>query len=348
MSFINNMVDSRFYKGFMPKLYGWGASVVILGALFKIEHYPGASLMLCAGLGCEALIFFMSAFEHQMVAPDWSLVYPELAHLYHPEEFEENVEGKLFPKKPITEQLDDMLEEAKIGPELIQSLSEGMQNLSVNAMKLSGISNAASATDGYVNNLNKAAETVNNLSDSYTKSSEALEQNVLVTSEYISAVKNATGAATTTSDAYQKVSSTLEDDMKATGKYAESVQNATQSAKNLAEKYTQSANLLTKSADAIDFSAIDKDTYAEQLQNVSKNLSALNAVYELQLQSSNEQLEKTQQLQEGMDAFVSNINESVENTSKYKEELAALSQSISNMNKVYGNMLSAMNYNQNV
>ena len=67
------------FKNLMAKLYGWGASVVILGALFKILHWPGADLMLILGLGTESIIFFFSAFEPVKEEYDWSLVYPELA-----------------------------------------------------------------------------------------------------------------------------------------------------------------------------------------------------------------------------------------------------------------------------
>jgi len=75
---INTFVRRRGFRNFMAKLYGWGASVVILGALFKINHYPYANEMLVVGLGTEAIIFFFSAFEPPYVEPDWSLVYPEL------------------------------------------------------------------------------------------------------------------------------------------------------------------------------------------------------------------------------------------------------------------------------
>ena len=74
-------VHTKTFKNLMAKLYGWGASVVILGALFKINHYPGAEIMLIVGLGVEALIFFMSGFEPPHDEPDWSLVYPQLAGL---------------------------------------------------------------------------------------------------------------------------------------------------------------------------------------------------------------------------------------------------------------------------
>ena len=79
MSFIDNLVRSKTYKTFMGYLYGWGAAVVIIGALFKIMHWPGANIMLIAGMGTETVIFFLSAFEPPHKEWDWSLVYPELA-----------------------------------------------------------------------------------------------------------------------------------------------------------------------------------------------------------------------------------------------------------------------------
>ena len=67
MNFLEKVTEAKWYKVMMPKLYGWGASIVILGALFKINNYAGADYMLAAGLGLEAIIFFFSAFEKQHV-----------------------------------------------------------------------------------------------------------------------------------------------------------------------------------------------------------------------------------------------------------------------------------------
>ena len=72
-------VNGKRFKNFMAKLYGIGAAVVILGALFKIMHWEGANIMLVVGLGTEAVIFLFSAFEKPATEYDWSLVYPELA-----------------------------------------------------------------------------------------------------------------------------------------------------------------------------------------------------------------------------------------------------------------------------
>ena len=73
------LVQSSGWKNFISKLYGLGASVVIIGALFKIQHWPLAGTMLTIGLLTEAVIFFFSAFEPLHEEIDWSLVYPELA-----------------------------------------------------------------------------------------------------------------------------------------------------------------------------------------------------------------------------------------------------------------------------
>ena len=83
MSKLDNLVRSKGYKNFMAKLYGIGAAIVILGAMFKIMHWPGADLMIVVGMSTEAIIFLFSAIEPLHVEYDWSLVYPELAGMDH-------------------------------------------------------------------------------------------------------------------------------------------------------------------------------------------------------------------------------------------------------------------------
>ena len=69
----------KFEYQIMPKVTGFGAAIVIVGAMFKIMHWPGASFMLVFGLSTEAALFLMGAFEEPHMDTDWSLVYPELA-----------------------------------------------------------------------------------------------------------------------------------------------------------------------------------------------------------------------------------------------------------------------------
>jgi gliding motility-associated protein GldL len=152
-------VNGKRFKNFMSKLYGWGAAVVIMGALFKILHLPGADLMLIIGLTTEAVIFFISAFEAPAKDFDWSLVYPE---------FEGGeASGKGGRRGTATQELDRMMEEAKIGPELISSLGEGMRRLSDTAASLNSAVDAAGATAAYSDQLNSAAKNMEALNALY-------------------------------------------------------------------------------------------------------------------------------------------------------------------------------------
>lgn len=339
MGFMNNVVRSNAYKQFMSKLYGWGASVVILGALFKITHVKGADIMLFIGLITESIIFFFSAFEPLHIEFDWSLVYPELAGM------EEEKAGKKdkMAGKTVTQQLDVMLQEAKIGPALIQSLADGMKNLGDNALKLSGVADAASATDGYVTNLNNAARSVGELSKAYNKVAMELENDAKASDEFNSSLKNAAEKASGLSSIYNQTAESLKEDIHAVDDLAKSVKSATNIINILSETYSKSTEALTKSAEALNFSLPEGNAYGEQLRKISQNLSALNTVYELQLQGSNKQVEATNKMHETIGSFLQNLNESVDNTVKYKDQVNMLTKNVTALNKVYGNMLTAMN-----
>ena len=340
---INKLVRSKGFKQFMSKLYGWGASVVIVGALFKINHYPFASELLIVGLGTEALIFFFSAFEPPHVEPDWSLVYPELGGLYHEGDAGEG--KKKLDKKSgtLTQELDKMLEEAKIGPALIESLGKGLHNLSETASKLTNVADASVATQDYVSNVKHASSSANELAQAFRKSSDVINKDAVASEEFLNNVKKASDSVSNLSGKYDQVAQSLGKDVNATDEYVNSLKNAANSVNKLTETYTQSSENLAKSAKAIDFSAIDGASYAEQLQKISRNLEALNGVYEMHLKGTNEQMNKTVEATQSIDKFLNGINDSINNTEKYKEEINTLTKQIAALNKVYGGMLSAMN-----
>ncbi len=319
---LNNIVKSRGFKNFMAKLYGWGAAVVILGALFKINHYQGSDIMLMVGLGTESIIFFFSAFEPPHVEPDWSLVYPELAGMYHGivDEFDEPNSKKLG----LTGDLDNMLADAKIGPELIESLGKGLKNLSESTHKLSDVSNATVATNEFTERVKGASKSVSTLTDSYNKQSENLSKDISASEEYVKSVKNAAGSVTNLTNAYTKASDSLKIDMNITEGFAESVKAVTHSANKLAENYTKSAQIVSQSAEALDFSALKEKNYNEQLNKIAQNLASLNAAYEKQLQYSHNQAETSGKLQETFEKFITNLNSTINNTSKYQENISVL------------------------
>ena len=183
MSFINNLVRSKGYKTFMAYLYGWGASVVIVGALFKIMHWPGANIMLILGMGVEGVIFFLSAFEPPHKEWDWSLVYPELAGMIDEAalngevEYDENgnpIEKLPVSSDPLTAKLDKMLEDAHISPELIDRLGQGMQNLADSANSMNNMANVTAATDKFVSNMDGVANQAGRLLESMQGAPEAI------------------------------------------------------------------------------------------------------------------------------------------------------------------------------
>lgn len=344
MSF-SSFVSSKGYKNFMSKMYGIGASVVIIGALFKIVHITGANEMLFVGLMTEALIFFFSAFEPPHSEPDWTLVYPELAGMHHGKK--SSVSKAAVVGTTLTQELDQMLSKAKIGPELIESLGDGMRKMSENVSKMTDVTNTAVVTEDFVKNVQDAGKSAGELSSSYKKVSDVLQQDATTVGEFSSSVKSAAVSAENLANVYTEASSAIKKEMTATETFSNSLSSATDSANNLAEKYNVSAELLSKSAAMLNFSAIDSKAYNDQLQKISGNLAALNTIYEVQLRSSNEQIETTNQLRSTVGTFLSSMNESSSNMTKYQQEIDELTKRVSALNQVYGNMLTAMNVNLN-
>ena len=309
MGWVDNFVRSKLYKEVSAKLYGIGASVVIVGALFKINHWPGGTIMLIIGMGIEAVIFFVSAFEPLHVTYDWSLVFPELAGMddIHAEEKKDKKSKKKEAEVEAgvvvgggysgTQDLDKMLADAKIGPELIESLGKGLKNLADTTNQLNDVAGAAVSSERFNQNLSNAASAAGELSEAYKKTADNLNKDLLVSGEYLSSVQEATSAVST-----------------------------------LANIYKETANTLS-AGDA---------SYLDELKKMASSLSSINALYEMQIQNSSSQLEASKVVQERIDNLVVNFADTAENVLKYKEQVNALSKKVGALNDIYGNMLAAM------
>ena len=295
---LDKLVRSKGYKNFMAKLYGWGASVVILGALFKIMHYPGAGVMLLMGMGTEAIIFFMSAFEPLHVEYNWALVYPELAAGDDMPETPTSKKDKKLPQGTVTQQLDNMLEQAKIGPELIESLATGMRNLSENAKKLSSASDAATVTDNYVGNLTKAAESVRNLSLQYDKTASSLQKDSNISGEYLSNVQKAAAAIANLTNIYESTSKSMQSD---TGSYNDQLKKLNQNlasinsmyelqmknSKDMLENYKLVESNISTYANNLSSTLENTKKYKEEIDKLTKNVAMLSSVYGNMLSAMN-------------------------------------------------------------
>jgi len=175
---LTELVQSSGWKNFMSKLYGLGASVVIVGALFKIQHWALAGPMLTVGLLTEAVIFFFSAFEPLHEEIDWTLVYPELAGIEDGEGLDQIPTSVGRGSSSALEKFDALLEQGQITPDLFNKLGKGLSKLNDTTEKLSDISDAGVATNDYVNNIRQAATTIDSYTESYAQSTEELKESV--------------------------------------------------------------------------------------------------------------------------------------------------------------------------
>jgi gliding motility-associated protein GldL len=283
---IREFVQQRWWRNFMGYLYSWGASVVMVGALMKLEHYPLSSYFLVIGLGTEAVIFFFAGFEPLPEEWEWDRVYPELA------EKKSKLDKKAF--RPTvsgspTQRFDEMLAKAEISPELFAKLGNGLQKLADSSNKISEITTAHIETQQFSNSIKKASENLNSFGDAYKNSTEELNR----------------------------------------------------SASTLTQSYTKTAEMISKLSTS-------NQGYAEQLEKMNKNLGALNSVYELQLRGEDAHLKTSKAVYEGLDSMIDNLQASVQNTKQYRDEVEKLGKKLSALNKVYGNMLTAMNVKENV
>ena len=246
----------------------WGASVVIIGALFKILHLGGVygNYMIGAGLGIEAFLFFLTGFFPPPKDVAWSKVYPELAEDYMGES--RVASPTQSSANSPSSALDKMMADAKIGPELIESLGSGLRTFSDKVSTISNVADVSTATTEFTNKIKTASGSFDNLNVAFEKATS-----------------------------------------------------------NLSE---------------LGNSNTDSRAYHDQVNALAKNLSALNAVYELELQDSSAHLKSMNKFYQNLSLTMQNFNESMEDSKMFKEEVGNLAKNLSSLNAIYGNMLSAM------
>jgi len=165
MGFFSKLADNKYYKTLMPILYGWGAALVILGALFKINHYPGATLMLAIGMSVEALIFFMSAFEKAPKEYHWEKAYPNIL------EKSEDTQGPV-------QQLNNIFKEAEIDSKVLSKLGDGMKKLSTSASQMGDVMDG---TKKYNKQMTTASNHLEKINELYIGQIKAFDTRIKVT-----------------------------------------------------------------------------------------------------------------------------------------------------------------------
>jgi gliding motility-associated protein GldL len=152
------MAQSKSTKKIFNMAYGFGAAIVIVGALFKIQHWPYGSLILTIGMVVEAIVFFISAFDAVEDDLDWTKVYPELG--------DADEEG-IGAQGMLSQKLDNLLKEAQVDTELMTNLGNSIKSFHTAAEGLSVASESISSTAKYNDQVEIAATQMESLNGLY-------------------------------------------------------------------------------------------------------------------------------------------------------------------------------------
>ena len=258
---------SKKYKTFMGYLYGWGASVVMIGAYFKLTHIPGADFMLALGLGIEALIFFMSAFEPQHMEYAWDNVFVEL------EEDWDGVQKTQFATTGATGKsaaaptdveeamLSKMFEKMNVSEDTFKKLGRGIDRLAENAGQMADISNAMAATTNYANAMDRATKSISDFSSAYVETNQKLSDSL-----------GKLDFSALDANTIKKVASSMQS---LNSIYEFQLQGAEQTSA-ASKKLTETMN---KYMDNLNASSQNAGQLNQQLTQLSQRLTALNNVY---------------------------------------------------------------------
>lgn len=258
--------QGKYLKNF---IIGMGASVVLMGALFKIQHWPGAGVMLTAGMLTEAFIFAMLGILPPHKDYYWERFYPNIDENPHVEAYRKGTKfdsaaGKVSPGAT----LDKMMEEAQITPANIRKLGDNFQRFGAVVDQIKDITEVTSATNEYSESARDAAQALGEMKSTFVGASQTMQ----------------------------------------------SFNNA----------------------------ADDTAKFHEQVQVLSRNLGSLNQIYEVELQDANNHLKAMNKFYSNLvnasDAMASSAQDAV----AAKEQIGLLSQNLTTLNQIYGNMLAAM------
>ena len=244
-------------KKIMPYVYGYGAAIVILGAMFKIMHFPGAGVMLVVGLSTEAIIFMLGAHMPVPEDPKWERVYPQLAA----DDDDDISSDEIASSDNMAKKLSDMMSDAQINQETVNKLGAGLNNLSENAASLANLSDASVATNEYAENVKSASAKMAEVNSAYDTTLDAMSSMANAASDaqgYHEQVQNITKNLGALNAVYEMELSDANSHLKAMNKFY--------------------ANLSTAMENLSD-AGNDTDTLRSEVNKLATNLSSLNNVY---------------------------------------------------------------------
>ena len=322
-------------------VYSLGASVVIVGALFKILHWPGASYVLMAGMFTESFLFMLGIFERPHAVYNWENVFPQL--IGHEEK--ELLGGDGVPGGK-GKNVDTALPEAEL-----EALKEGIANLSKTAQQLASIGEVADATAQLKKTMTAAGEGLENatagLADNLAKAGKAVDDATATLADNVTkagkAVDNATAALTGN---FEKAGQVV----------VNSQEELAKTTQSLGQQYEQLGKTYQTVIGEMDNVIKGTKAAGKGLEEVNAQIASLNSVYELQLKDLNAQSAAFRAQTEKVNAVTATIEQlgqdakqmqttaaqALEAGKQYQSAQDKLAKQIADLNKVYGNMLNAL------
>lgn len=298
----------HWYESYQGKnvvniVYSVGASVVIIGALFKILHWPGASQVLMVGMFTEAFLFLIGTLEHPHPEFHWENVFPQLLE---------------FGTKP--ELLEEKSHQAR--PTLLGAGVAGEATAAV-----TGFSASAAAAPAAVSTAASSAK-VPSLKDEDLKSLKDGIADLAKTASQLSELNKVAATGVKLNDrlvAAEAATMEYTSKITAAGLSTDSLTKATE---GLSGSYAQIGE---------DIKAVAEETkaYKQGVELVGKNIASLNSVYEIQLQAVNAQVEAQKNA-------AASAKEAAEAQLAFANGTKQLQKHVADLNAIYGNMLNAL------
>ncbi|MDR1984346.1 MAG: gliding motility protein GldL [Prevotellaceae bacterium] len=311
-----NFFDKPAFQKLIHVAYGFGAALVIVGALFKLQHWTGAGIMLTIGMLTEFFIFILSALEAMPKKYNWENVYPELVANGDVKHANANRAKVVNTNTSSSPQLDFNF---NIEQSQVNNIKDGLNKLNDSLKNLASLSAVSQGSQQLASTLINANQAVANVANT----SNALSETYATTAKIVTS-------------------------------FADETQRGIENSKKAMYVYGEHINTLSKNIGAINSSV------ELQLSSLNKTISAVNSSFELQLNTLNKtmgnvtssfelQLKDNQQYQQAYGllnkeviSLVADVKKSVQSSAELSVQMKSLTENVSRLNSVYGNMLTAI------
>lgn len=267
----------KYIKNF---IIGVGAGIVLLGALFKLQHWPGAGIMLSVGMFTEVFIFTLLGILPPPKDYYWERYYPDLDVDPHVEAYKTGVKF-VKPGIPagftgselgggaaggevgqsLTSEFEKMLEDASINKPSLERLSRSFESFGQTVDEIKDVSGVLAATSTYATATNEAASELNKLKDTYAGAAQTLQ------------------SFNDASESTHQFHSQVQVLSKNLGTLNQIYEVELQDANNHLKAMNQFYGNLVNASESMASSAEDAVAAKDEIAKLSKNLSALNSVY---------------------------------------------------------------------